>query len=203
MSEAVVIDFAIEAPEPEATPAHRRIRQLSGGLVWLFTALLVAAGLFYALLAAAFFVPAIGTHVGIGPTGMLLTSLPRPPAPYAAVSSLPLVQRLAHIPVGLIDFSPSLVVFFNLRRLFGLYARGVVFAAENARCIRWVGIALMANAVTPALGVGFLTSLHFVVDHQWLHASLVQELVLGAVVCVIALVMQVGHELEQEKGQIV
>jgi hypothetical protein len=141
--------------------------------------------------------------VGIGPAGMLLTSLPRMPAPYAPVSSLPLIQRLAHIPVGLIDFTPSLVVFFNLRRLFGLYAQGVVFAAENARCIRWIGGALIANAITPGLGVLFLTRLHLVVDRGWMHPSIVQELVLGAVVYVIALVMQVGHELEEERGQFV
>ena len=95
------------------------------------------------------------------------------------------------------------MLFFSLRRLFGLYAEGVVFAAENARCIRWVGIALIANAVAPGLGVLFLTSLNLVIDHQWLHASSVQELVLGAVVYVIAQVMQVGHEIEEERSQII
>jgi hypothetical protein len=201
MSEAVVLDFA--APEPEPTPAHRRIRLASGALAWLFTALLVLSGLLFALLGAAFFIPALGRYIGIGPTGMLLTSLPRPPPPYIPVSSLPLLQRLAHLPVGLIDFAPVLAIFLGLRRLFGLYAKGVVFGAENARCFRWIGMALIANAVAPGLGVLFLTSLHMAVDHQWMHASSLQELVLGAIVYVIALVMQVGHELEEERGQFI
>ena len=49
----------------------------------------------------------------------------------------------------------------------------------------------------------YLSALHLVIDRQWMHASSVQELVLGAVVYVIALVMQVGHEIEQERGQFV
>ncbi len=201
MSEAVILDFA--ALEPEPTLAHRRIRIVSRGLAWLFTGLLALAALFVALMAAAFLTPLVGRYVGIGPTGMLLASLPRMPPHYLAIADMPLTQRLAHMPVGLINFGPILVLFFSLRRLFGLYAEGVVFAAENARCIRWVGIALIANAVAPGLGVLFLTSLNLVIDHQWLHASSVQELVLGAVVYVIAQVMQVGHEIEEERSQII
>ena len=134
---------------------------------------------------------------------MLLSGLPRMPAPYVPVSSLPLLQRLAHLPVGLIDFTPILAIFLGLRRLFGLYARGVVFGAENARCLRWIGVALIANAAAPGVGVLFLASLRLVVDRNWLHGSSVQELVLGAIVYVIALVMQVGRELEEERSQFV
>lgn len=200
MSQAVVLDFA--APEPEPTRAHRRIRQVSRTLAWLFTGLLVLAALFDLLLLTAFFVPGVGRFVGIGPEGMLL-SFPNMPPPYVPVSRLPLLQRLAHVPVGLINFAPVSAILWGLRHLFGLYARGVVFSAENARCIRWIGIALIANAIAPGLGVLFLTSVHLVVDHQWLHASSLQELVLGAIVYVIALVMQVGHEIEDEQRQFI
>ena len=201
MSEAVILDFA--APEPEPTPAHRRIRLASRGLAWLFTGLLALWSLFCAFLTAAFLVPPVGRFVGIGPSGMLLTALPHLPPPYVPVSGLPLLQRLAHVPVGLINFAPPLAIFWALRRLFGLYARGVVFSAENACCIQWIGAALAANAVAPFLGVQFLRALHLVIDRQWLHASSLQELVLGAVVYVIALVMQVGREIEEERGQFV
>lgn len=201
MSQAVVFDFA--TPEPEPTPAHRRIRQVSRGLAWLFTGLLVVSSLFFVFLGTAFLLPVAGTHLGIGPTGLLLTTAGHLRPPYMSVASLPLIQRLAHLPVGLINFGPVIVLLFNLRRLFGLYAEGVVFGAGNARCIRWIGIALIANALAPGLGVLFLTSLRLVIDHQWMHASSLQELVLGAVVYVIALVMQVGHEIEEERGQFV
>lgn len=201
MSRAIVLDFGLQEAEP--TPALRRIRRLSRALAWLFTALLALSALFFAFLGAAFLVPPLGRFVGIGPAGMLLSGLPRMPAPYVPVSSLPLLQRLAHLPVGLIDFTPILAIFLGLRRLFGLYARGVVFGAENARCLRWIGVALIANAAAPGVGVLFLASLRLVVDRNWLHGSSVQELVLGAIVYVIALVMQVGRELEEERSQFV
>jgi hypothetical protein len=201
MTTATLIDFA--PPQPPMPPAYRRIRLASRGLAWLFTALLSLWALFCAALMLAFFTPLGGQHLGIGPTGLLLTSLPHLPASYVALGGLPLLQKLAHIPVGLINFAPNLVLFASLRRLFDLYAQGVVFGAENARCIRWIGIALIANAVAPGLGVLFLTSVHLVIDHRWMHASSLQELVLGGVVYVIALVMQVGHALEEERSQFI
>lgn len=201
MSEAVILEFA--APEPEPTPAHRRIRLVSRGLAWVFSGLLILWGLFCAVLFVAFLIPAAGRHVAIGPTGMLLTTAPRLPPGYVSFADLPPLQRLAHIPVGLINFIPPLMIFFFTRRLFGLYAQGQVFSRQNARCIQWIGVALVANAIAPGLGVLFLTRLHLVIDHNWMHASSLQELILGGVVYVIAQVMQVGREIEEERSQII
>lgn len=197
----MVIEFAVSEPEP--TAPHRHIRRASRVLAWLFTLLVVLWSLFCVLLLAALVISSVGQHVGIGPTGMLLSAAPSMPPRYVPVSGLPLIQRLAHLPVGLINFLPPLMIFLNLRRLFALYAQGQVFSRENANCIRWIGVALITKAIAPGLGVLFLTSLHLVIDRQWMHASSLQELVLGAVVYVIALVMQVGHEIEEERGQFV
>jgi hypothetical protein len=201
MSTVVALDFSTHEPAPH--PAYRRIRLASRALEWLFTGLLALDGLFAALMLAAFLVPFTGQHLGIGPKGMLISGGGQLGAPYAPVSGLPLLQRLAHIPVGLINFVPPLVIFWSLRRLFALYGRGVVFAPDNARCIRWIGAALAANAVAPFLGVQFLTALHLVIDRQWMHAYSLQELILGGVVYVIAMVMQVGHEIEEDRSQFV
>jgi hypothetical protein len=204
MSEAVIVDFA--APEPEPTPVHRRIRLVSRALAWLFTGLVVVWGLLCVLAGAAFLNPLVGQYFGLGPEGGLLTIGPVPPhyaPPYVAVASLPLPQRLAHLPVGFIVFMPPLMILLYTRRLFGLYAQGQVFSPQNARCIQWIGVALVANAITPGLGVLFLTSIHMAIDHKWMHASSLQELILGGAVYVIAQVMQVGHELEEEKGQFI
>jgi hypothetical protein len=204
MSQAAILDFA--APEPELTPAHRRIRLVSRGLAWLFTGLVAVWGLLCCLAGAAFLNPVVGRYFGLGPEGGQLIIGPAPPhfeAPYVSVASLPLLQRLAHLPVGFIVFMPPLLVLFYTRRLFGLYAQGQVFSRENARCIQWIGIALVANAVAPGLGVLFLTSIHMAIDHKWMHGSSLQELILGGIVYVIAQVMQVGHELEEEKSQII
>jgi hypothetical protein len=195
-------------PTVEETPAaqarsYRRIRAASQGLAALFTLLFAADALLVAALLLAFLVPYTGQHLGIGPTGMLIHSGPQLPAPYVAVDGLPLGQRLAHVPVGLLNAAPVLVMFWSLRQLFGLYGKGVVFARENAILIKWIGAGLVAHAAAPGLGVLFLSAVHQVIDHRWMHAASLQELVLGGIVYVIAEVMQVGRELEEERSQFV
>jgi hypothetical protein len=201
MSNVMGLDFA--TPQPAPTPAFRRIRWASKGLAALFTLLLAAYGLISAALIAAFVVPFAGGRLGIGPTGMFITSGPRLPASYVAVDALPLVQRLAHIPVGVLHAAPVLMIFWSLRQLFGLYGRGVVFARQNAIHIKWIGACLAVHAVAPLAGVMFLRALHLVVDQQWMHGYSLQELVLGGIVYVIAEVMQVGREIEEERSQFV
>jgi hypothetical protein len=125
------------------------------------------------------------------------------PPHYVAVVDMPLVQRLAHVPVGLLNAAPIVVLFWSLRRLFGLYAKGVVFAPQNARSLKHIGAALIVLAVAPWLGHTVLDSLHLAIDRAWMHASSLQELILGAIVYVIAQVMQLGRELEEEQRQFV
>ena len=79
----------------------------------------------------------------------------------------------------------------------------VVFARENACHIKWIGVGLAIHAVAPFAGVQFLRALHLVIDHQWMHGSSLQELVLGAIVYAIAQVMQVGREIEEDRSQFV
>jgi hypothetical protein len=215
MSQAVVVDFAAE--EPPSFSSHpaalRRMRLVSRGLEWLFLALAAGTALVAGLLILAFIVPFMGDHFAMGPTGGLLRLgvpwgqplHPHPPLPphYIAVSDIPLVQRLAHVPVGLLHAAPMVILFWSLRRLFNLYARGVVFASDNARALKHVGAALIVIAIAPWLGHTFLSSLHLAIDNAWLHGSSLQELILGAIVLVIAQVMQLGRELEEERSQFV
>ena len=188
--------------EPEA-PRHGRIRWASRALSALFTALLVLQALFALLLAAGFLVPAVGGHVGIGPTGMMLTSLPHMPRGYVSVFGLPLVQKLAYLAAGVVVFGPKLLIFWSLRQLFGLYGHGVVFARENALYIRGIGLFLAADAAAPLVVHLVLNALHLAIDQAWMHASSLEELVLGGVVYVIALVMEHGHAIEEEQEQFV
>jgi hypothetical protein len=183
--------------------SHWRICWTSRGLAALFTLLLAAYGLFCAALILAFLIPFTGQYLGIGPTGMLVSSGRGLPAPYVPVDSLPLGQRLAHVPVGLLNALPVLFIFWNLRQLFRLYGRGVVFARENAVHLKWIGAWLVVNAAAPFLGVSFLRALHLAIDQKWMHGYSLQELVLGGIVYVITQVMQVGHEIEQDRSQFV
>ena len=203
MTQVIEFDPAAGTAAPE-TPQHRRIRRASRALSVLFGVVLVADLLFGAALGGAFFVHYPGVQVSIGRAGMMLTIGPfAPPAGYVAVTSLPLVQRLAHIAAGLVVFPPAVMIFWNLRQLFLLYGRGVVFSEANARRIKQIGLWLAANAIAPLISVSTLSALHMAVDHAWFHGDTIPELVLGGVVYVIAQVMEVGRQIEEEQGQFV
>jgi Protein of unknown function (DUF2975) len=203
MSQAVIVDFAIE--EPEAPVALRRMRWVSRGLEILFLVLAVGFGLIASAALLDFIVPYAGDALTLGPSGGFLTLGPHHPLPasYISPGAMPVVQRLAHVPVGLLHVVPTFILFWSLQRLFGLYARGIVFAPENARHIKHIGAALAVSAVAPFLGFTFLNSLSLAIDHSWMHGTSLQELVLGAVVYVIAQVMQLGHQIEEERSQFV
>jgi len=192
---ASVIEFA--APRPAFTPSYRRIRRASRGLELLF------AALFWAFIALAVAELAIlflyrGTMIAFGPHGGVFTTGPVP-AGYLPVSAWRLDQKLAYVPVVLLRAAPVIGLFACLARLFGLYRRGVVFAPANARLIQWVGICLVADGVLPFVCHLALRVTGYEIDGLWAHMVSLQELVLGAVVFVIALVMQAGHEIEQDR----
>jgi hypothetical protein len=192
------------AAGPSETPPHRRIRWASRALSVLFGVVLLAEILLAALVAASFFADIPGVIVSIGRSGMALTfGADTAPKGYVTVASLPLVHRLAHVAMGLVVVPPGLLIFWNLRRLFRLYGQGVVFSEANARCIKFVGAGLAANAIAPLISVSTLSALHMVVDHRWFHDDTLQQLVLGGVLYVIAQVMEVGRQIEEEQGQFV
>lgn len=203
MAQVLPLQPAEAAP---AHPAHRRIRWASRALSILFMVILSAYFAFTLMLALSFFMPGLGRMVGIGPQGMIITFGPQfhgLPAPYVAVYTLPLVQRLAHVAAGVLVFAPKLLIFWFLGRLFGLYGYGQVFARANAQLIKWIGVCLVADAAAPFVVHVALNSLHLAIDQRWAHLSSLQELVLGGVVWVIAQVMEVGRELEDERSQFV
>jgi len=210
MSQTVVIDFAAEAPQsPSPLP---RVRLISRGLEILFLLLAVATALAAAALILDFIVPYLGDSFILGPQGSGIRLFvpwahpfhhPPVPAGYVSPEAMPVVQRLAHAPVGLLHAAPMVLLFWSLRRLFGLYAKGVVFSVENARALKHVGAALIVIALAPWLGYTFLNSLHLAIDKTWMHGSSIQELILGAMVYVIAQVMQLGRELEEERSQFI
>ena len=95
--------------------------------------------------------------------------------------------------------APAASIFFHLRGLFRLYARGVVFAAANARRIKHVGIGLLACALMPFLANRLVWPAGARIDPVWFHLDELQAATLGALLFVIADVMQFGREVEQER----
>jgi len=192
---ASIVDIA--PPRPAPTPSFRKIRAASRGFEILFTVLFA----FFVLLAVASLWILLfyqGDHILIGPHGGLLTTAP-PPPDFFPFRHWRLNQKLAYVPDVIIRALPSIFLFWNLRALFRLYGQGLVFTARNARLIQGMGLCLIADAVLPFLCHVVLSATGYEIDKMWAHLAAIQELVLGATVLLIALVMQAGHEIEEDR----
>src|ERR1700761_2892321 len=110
--------------EPE--PDYRRIRFASRALSALFTVL--TAGVVLEMAVASVMLLAWPNDlIRIGPSGAFLVFSGAAPENTITLWSLPLAHRLAFLPVFLVRLAPRLALLWGLRRLFGLYARGIVF----------------------------------------------------------------------------
>jgi hypothetical protein len=191
----------IQAP-PRIERLRRRARVLAAifdGLFW-FVAVSTAAGLLGALLYH-------GRHAAFGPEGGIVwtgdeSSFPMKPG-YRFMDEITLPYRLGMLFAGTTQFVPAVMVMYHLRGLFRLYAKGIVFSNENARAFKRMGQWLLAFAVTPFLSVEILTLLDLVIDRAWFHSVEIYSLFLGAVLFIIAEVMEAGREIEQERDEFV
>jgi hypothetical protein len=186
--------------EPER-PVARRVRRLSRSLAFCFTGLVAIYALLMALLTviALFF----GTQVHAGAEATAITwGASEAIAGTTRLSDLPLLTRIAAVTSVLLAMAPVLLILWHLRGLFSLYAAGIVFARENARHLKHAGIALAAFPF-----VKFAASMIFRVaggpDQVWFRPGLLLALVAGAVIFVIAQVMEFGHEIEEEKDSFI
>jgi hypothetical protein len=196
---ASVVDISPQRAAP--MPSFRRLRAASRGCEVLFAALFAAfAALMLFSLWVLFFYQ--GEMIAIGPRGGIITTGPLPPD-FVPFHTWRFDQRLVYAIDVIVRAVPSLAIFWSLRSLFRLYGQGEVFGARNARLIQLMGVCLVADAALPFLCHLVLSATGYEIDKLWAHMAAVQELVLGAVVFVIALVMRAGHEIEQDREGIV
>ncbi|MEI9993080.1 MAG: DUF2975 domain-containing protein [Rhizomicrobium sp.] len=198
-----VVEFAAfeEETAPVATP-HRRLLRLSRGLSLLFAAL---TGLSLLWVVGAFAVIFFfADHVLIGAGGASL-ELPHPAAAVPGMivlASQSFLTRLAGFVDILIAMAPVVFICLHLQALFGVYARGVVFARDNARHLKRVGLWLV---LWPAakLAANLLFRAAGGTDRAWAQPLLLYSLLLGLIVFAIAQVMEFGREIEQERDSFV
>ena len=100
--------------------------------------------------------------------------------------------------------------FGRLRRLFGLYAVGTIFAAENARCLRGFAVSVIVLALLEPVARALLSvvlSMHNPPGQRVLELSIgwsqVPTLFLGLVLLVIAWIMDEGRVMAEDQAQIV
>ncbi|THD73106.1 DUF2975 domain-containing protein [Phenylobacterium sp.] len=192
---ASVVDIAL--PRPPPTPSFRKIRAASRGFELLFAALFVG---FIALAVFSLWVLWFyqGTLITVGPRGGLISTT-SPPADFIPFRNWPVGEKIAYTPDVIFRAIPTILLCWCLRSLFRGYGRGEVFTARNAGLIKVIGVCLIAAAAAPFLCHLVLAATGYEIDKMWAHMVAVQQLVLGAVVFVIALVMQAGHEIEQDR----
>lgn len=192
---ASIVD--ISPPRPAATPSFRRIRAASRGFEVLF-AILFAAFIALAIFSLWILFFYQGTMIAVGPRGGIITTDPLPPD-FVPFYTWRFDQRLVYAVDVIVRAIPTIYLFWWLRSLFRLYGQGQVFTDRTARLIQAMGVCLIADAALPFLCHLVLSATGYEIDKLWAHMAAVQELVLGAVVFVVALVMQAGREIEEDR----
>ena len=200
MSNVLELPTATPASAPLITP--RTLKPLSRGLALPF-AVMIGLSLFW--VAAAFVVIFFySNHVLVGAEGANV-AFPRAPHDMPGMirfSSQPFITHLA----GFVNISmatmPVVLICWHLRALFKLYARGVVFARENAAHLKRVGLWLVIWPISKFVA-NAMFQLAGGTDKAWAQMIFVYALILGLIVFVIAQVMEFGHEIEQEKDSFV
>lgn len=213
--------MADELPQLQKTPEpgaiHHRIREISHPVVFLITIVLIliaAVGLVIIVLllsgspalyaATEIRGPADSTGACIGAATARVCSLAAHAVagpdlvPIAGLSSS---QRGVLASALLLHTMCVFLWFLQLRQLFGLYCRGIIFATENAQRIKRFALWLIAiTASSNVCGVVFAVTLNreFGVGIEW-----VNSLVEAGMIYVIGYVMQLGRAADLERKQFI
>jgi hypothetical protein len=187
----------ITPPRPAPSPSFRQIQGASRTLEWLFTTLFVVF-LMVAVFSSGILLFYQGDVIAIGP----ITNAGHPPPDFVHLRT---DQKLACVSYDIGRALPPICLFWCLRLLFRHYARGQVFTARNASLIKVLAICLVVDAGLPVFFhlVSFfdlaLGAAGGEIDRIWDHMAVIKATVLGPVVAVMALVMQAGHEIEEDR----
>lgn len=140
------------------------------------------------------FVSFTGWGVGVTVVGadQHLQSLTRIP-----LDSLSIGLRLAIAGLAAVCAACIAVALNQLRRLFVLYSSGVVFAENNIRCIKDVGLWIAAAAVAANLSGRIFARITHLTPEGIANAAM--AVVLGAMIYVIAHVMELGREADLDR----
>ena len=183
----------------------RQLRRLSQPFVILLS---IALGLVVLvqvpeIVAILFFHSGGDFHAAVASSanGIGLSIWGKDPPPGVALESLSFGQRSALALLAALCAACGGLALFHLRQLFALYARGVVFADDNIRHIKRFGVwlALAAIAINAS---GWL--FHMVTgepSHGAANAAM--AVVYGGMTYVVARVMELGRQADQERKEFI
>jgi hypothetical protein len=168
-------------------------RVLSLGFLTLAVLFAVLVG---SMVTAMFLVP--GGMVGLGPQGGWLDTAGHMPRGYTALGDLPFREKLTYLLIAVVREGPKLAILLNQAALFRLYSEGAVFQPANARRLRETGAWLLADGIAPMLCHLVLAATGLEMDRRWAHLGSVQEAIVGLLLFIIAAVMTLGREIEDD-----
>jgi hypothetical protein len=113
------------------------------------------------------------------------------------VDTLGALQRCAVAGLAALCAACTALALSHLYRLFGLYSRGIVFAEHNIRHIKWFGIWLVAAAIAANVSGRLFVWVTGGVAESAANAAL--TVIFGAMIYVIAHVMELGREADLER----
>ena len=119
---------------------------------------------------------------------------------------IPLVIRTSAWLGTTLGLAVLLKLNFHLIKLFGLYADGKLFNRENVHQIRQIGITVLLFPALWVLGLivpGFLPTDDVARSVVSSGQHPFTELIVGAIVIVVAWIMDVGRELREEQDLVV
>ena len=195
--------IALDQVEPRPpTSAQIMLRRLSRGLAILFTLAMAFSAVW--LVGAFVFSFIYSNHIRMGAEGAFISvpGVPRPIAGTVLYSSQPFITHLAGFVDVVIAMTPVIFICWHLRGLFGLYAKGIVFARENAAHLKRIGVWLVVYPFAK-FAANMLFRLAGGTDKAWFRGELVDALILGVIVFAIAQVMEFGREIEQDSAEII
>lgn len=178
-------------------PALKRIRRLSLPFEIIFVALAGIVALVYAatVLTALFYTGEQFRLTENGPTLYLGNDAFAPGS--IKISDVPLASRLIGLlPLTIIQ-GALFAAFFCLHKLFGDYRRGLVFTEATIRWMRYAGVALIVFAIAPGVFQPLVRAAGLR-DEAWLHGHTIAALLIGASLFVLAMVIALGRQIEEE-----
>lgn len=184
------------APKPESL-ALRRIRRLSLPFEIVFAMLAALVGLAYlgTLLAGLFYAGENFRLTTEGPTLYLGDDAFAEGS--VKIADVPLASRLiGFIPLTIIQ-GALISAFYCLHRLFAAYRAGIVFAEMPVSWMRRAGAALIVFAVAPGLFQPLVRAAGLL-DRNWLQPQMAAALLVGGALFVLASVITLGREIEEE-----
>ena len=133
-----------------------------------------------------------GLNLSVGGTDF------QPPDPASlTVANLSRGQRLSAAGLGALCSGCAAVVLAQLRGLFALYSRGIVFSADNVTRIKMFGLWLIVTAVVTNVSGRLFAWLLGAPVHAMANAAL--TLIFGAMIYVVGYVMELGRAADLER----